>query len=120
MGSQGHLIFRVEGEVNGEVSLRWSEMNHFGEVHHETRDDSVGTEMHQAQQFAKELEGQVAEIGAREQQAVEELKKMKEDMDGTMARLEVEVTELKKKEALAKKTTIDEYKSSIGQLLGGY
>ncbi|GFY89822.1 hypothetical protein Acr_07g0000190 [Actinidia rufa] len=37
MGSQGHLTLKVEGEVNGEVSPLWGEMNHFGEGHHEVR-----------------------------------------------------------------------------------
>ncbi|GFZ09274.1 hypothetical protein Acr_20g0010820 [Actinidia rufa] len=60
----------------------------------------------------QELEGQVAKIGAREQQVVEELKKMKEGQDATVARLEAEVTEMKKKKSLAKKSAIEEYKSS--------
>ncbi|GFZ06617.1 hypothetical protein Acr_18g0007870 [Actinidia rufa] len=55
--------------------------------------------------------GQVVEIGAQEQQAVEELRKMKEDRDANMAMLEVEVAEIKKKEALAKKSAIELYKS---------
>ncbi|GFS34940.1 hypothetical protein Acr_00g0036860 [Actinidia rufa] len=47
-----------------------------------------------------------------EQQAAEELKKMREDQDATVEGLEKEVAYLKKKEVLAKKFAIQEYKSS--------
>ena len=46
-------------------------------------------------------------LGAREQQAIEELRKTK-DQDATMERLEKEVVELKEKELLAKKSAIEE------------
>ncbi|GFY85266.1 hypothetical protein Acr_04g0000040 [Actinidia rufa] len=59
-----------------------------------------------------ELEGQVADIGAREQKAIKELKRMKEDRDATIQKLEEENTELKVKEVLTKKSIIEEYKSS--------
>ncbi|GFY90893.1 hypothetical protein Acr_07g0010890 [Actinidia rufa] len=45
-------------------------------------------------------------------EAVDGLEKMKEDCDVTVARLEVEVAELKKNEALAKKRAIEEFKFS--------
>ncbi|GFZ14144.1 hypothetical protein Acr_24g0003340 [Actinidia rufa] len=44
--------------------------------------------------------------------AIEDLRKMKEDRDATVERLEKEFAELQKKEVLAKKSTIKEYKSS--------
>ncbi|GFS33728.1 hypothetical protein Acr_00g0030250 [Actinidia rufa] len=44
--------------------------------------------------------------------AVEELRRMKEDQDATVESLEKGVAELKKKEALAKKSAIEEYKPS--------
>ncbi|GFZ17082.1 hypothetical protein Acr_26g0003520 [Actinidia rufa] len=49
--------------------------------------NSVGSEIDRAQQLAKELEGKMAKIEAWEQQVIEELSKMKEDRDATMARL---------------------------------
>ncbi|GFZ06652.1 hypothetical protein Acr_18g0008220 [Actinidia rufa] len=45
-------------------------------------------------------------------QAIDELKKMKEDRDVIVERLEKEITELKKKEVLAKESAIKEYKTS--------
>ncbi|GFY94104.1 hypothetical protein Acr_09g0005500 [Actinidia rufa] len=59
----------------------------------------------------KELEGKVAELRTREQHAIKELRRMKEDRDAAVERLEKEVAELKYKEALAKKSAIEEYKS---------
>ena len=64
-----------------------------------------------AQQHATKLEGQEAELGAWEQKAIEELKKMKEDRDATVEKLEKDIVELKEKEVLAKKSSIEEYKS---------
>ena len=61
--------------------------------------------MNRAQNLAVDLEKQLAELGVREQQAIDELQKTKEDRDATVARLEKEMVELKKK-------AIDEYKSS--------
>ncbi|GFZ20830.1 hypothetical protein Acr_28g0015350 [Actinidia rufa] len=45
-------------------------------------------------------------------QVVDELKKIKENRDATVERLEKEMAELKKNEALAKKLAIEEHKSS--------
>ena len=61
--------------------------------------------MNRAQNLAADLEKQLAELGVREQQAIDELQKTKEDRDATMVRIEKEMVELKKK-------AIDEYKSS--------
>ena len=57
-----------------------------------------------AQQYTIELEGLVAELSDREQKATKELYNMKEEWDATIARLEAEMTELKKK-------VIDEFKA---------
>ncbi|GFS32961.1 hypothetical protein Acr_00g0025600 [Actinidia rufa] len=46
------------------------------------------------------------------QHAIGELKRMKEDSDATMARLESEIAELKKQSVLTKESVIEEYKSS--------
>ncbi|XP_057464218.1 uncharacterized protein LOC130753999 [Actinidia eriantha] len=73
---------------------------------------SVGREMASVQKLTTELERQAAERRAREQQAVEELKKTKEDHNATVARFEKEVADLKDKSVLAKKSAIEEYKSS--------
>ncbi|GFS34951.1 hypothetical protein Acr_00g0036950 [Actinidia rufa] len=81
----------------------------------QSRANSFGTEMYWAQQLAKELEEQLADIGAREQRVIEEMKKMKEDRDATVERLEAELTELKKKEALTKKSAIEGYMSSTSK-----
>ena len=69
------------------------------------RATSLEGEMTRAQKLATELEGQLAEFRVREQQALDELKKTKEDRDATMGRLEKQV-------ALAKKIAIEEFKSS--------
>ncbi|GFY89061.1 hypothetical protein Acr_06g0010010 [Actinidia rufa] len=45
-------------------------------------------------------------------QAIEKLRKMKEDQDATVERLKKEIAELQKKEVLVKKSAIQEYKSS--------
>ncbi|GFZ05347.1 hypothetical protein Acr_17g0009190 [Actinidia rufa] len=74
--------------------------------------DSIRTKMVCAQQRATELEGQVADLGAQEQKAIEELKKMREDRDATIQKLKKENAELKAKEILAKNSAIEEYKSS--------
>ena len=60
--------------------------------------------MNRAQNLAVDLEKQLAELGVREQQAIDELQKTKEDRDATVARLEKEMVELKKK-------AIEEHKS---------
>ncbi|GFZ00196.1 hypothetical protein Acr_13g0015950 [Actinidia rufa] len=60
------------------------------------------------------LEKQVAELGIREQQATDELeklRKLKKEQDANVEGLEKEIVELKKKEVLDKKFTIQEYKS---------
>ena len=54
----------------------------------------------------------MVDLWAQEQKATEELQKMKEDRDATVAKLEEEIAELKAKEVLAKKSSIKEYKSS--------
>ena len=74
--------------------------------------ESVGTEMIRAQNCTIELERQLVELGNREQKATEELKKMKEERDATVAWLaKLEVAELKRNEALAKKSSIEKFKS---------
>ncbi|GFY95655.1 hypothetical protein Acr_10g0010400 [Actinidia rufa] len=54
-------------------------------------------------ELAIELEGKLAELEAQEQHTVTELKRMTEDRNATMERLEKKVDELKEKEALTKK-----------------
>ncbi|PSS21385.1 Outer dense fiber protein [Actinidia chinensis var. chinensis] len=73
---------------------------------------SVGSEMSHAQWLATKLEGQVAELGTQEQQATEELRRMREDRNTTVERLEKEVAELKERETLAKESAVQGYKSS--------
>ena len=50
----------------------------------------------------------MAKLGAREQQVVEELRKVKKDQDAIIERLKTEVAELKEKSVLAKKSAIEE------------
>ena len=54
----------------------------------------------------------MAELRVREQQAIKELQKMKEDRDTASQRLKKEIAELKTREVLAKKSAIEEYKTS--------
>ena len=68
--------------------------------------------MTHAQKLTLNLERQLAKLRISEQHVIDELKKMKEDRDATMARLEAEVAELKKSETLVKKKAIKEFKSS--------
>ena len=56
------------------------------------------------QNLAVDLEKQLAELRVQGQQIIDELQKTKEDWDVTVARLEKEMAELKKK-------AIEEYKS---------
>ena len=65
-------------------------------------------QMVRAQNRTIELDGLLAEFGEQEKKTNAELNKKNEDV----ARLEAEVTELRKKEALAKKKAIEEFKSS--------
>ncbi|GFS41990.1 hypothetical protein Acr_00g0077500 [Actinidia rufa] len=69
---------------------------------------SAEMEMAQAQNRTIELEGLLAEFGEREQKATEEFKEKTE----AVARLEAEVVELKKNEALSKRKATEEFKSS--------
>ncbi|GFY90807.1 hypothetical protein Acr_07g0010040 [Actinidia rufa] len=64
------------------------------------------------EKLASDLERQLADVRIREHQAVDELKNMKEDRATTVVRLEAEVSELKKGEALDEKKAIEEFKSS--------
>ena len=73
---------------------------------------SIRDEMVWDQNVAKDLEGRVAELEAKKQHVVEELKRMKEDHDATLERHEKEMAELKEKKTLAKTSAIEEYKSS--------
>ncbi|GFY92755.1 hypothetical protein Acr_08g0011510 [Actinidia rufa] len=57
------------------------------------------------------VEGGGDDLVVLEQQDLEDHRKMKEDQDATVERLEKEVAKLKKKEVLAKKLAIHEYKS---------
>ena len=58
------------------------------------------------------MEKQATEFGIRGQQATDELRKLREEWDVTVEGLKKEVLGLKKKEFLAKKSDIQEYKSS--------
>ena len=61
-----------------------------------------------AQNWTIELEGLLADFSEWDQKALKELK----EKSKTVERLEAEVAELKKREALAKKKAIEEFKSS--------
>ncbi|GFS39317.1 hypothetical protein Acr_00g0062260 [Actinidia rufa] len=67
---------------------------------------------HARKQVAEELERQVANLKAQEQHTIDELKRMKQDHDATMAKLEKEMAELKKEFVLAKWSAVEEFKSS--------
>ena len=71
--------------------------------------------MTQAQQFASDLEGQVAELKVQNQQATKELAKANDERDATtdkLAKLEVLVAELRDRETRSKKLAVQEFKSS--------
>ncbi|GFZ14659.1 hypothetical protein Acr_24g0008490 [Actinidia rufa] len=72
------------------------------------RVESAEMEMVQAQNQTIELKGLLAEFGEQEQKATEEHK----ENTVVVARLEAEVVELKKNEALTKRKVIEEFKSS--------
>ncbi|GFS33944.1 hypothetical protein Acr_00g0031400 [Actinidia rufa] len=63
-----------------------------------------------AVKVAKELEGRVAKLEAKKQHATKELRRLKE-RDADLERHEKEMAELREKEALAKTSTIEEFKS---------
>ncbi|PSS08050.1 Transporter MCH1 [Actinidia chinensis var. chinensis] len=81
-----------------------------GKMTQQAQAKSVEMEMVQAQQRTTELEKKVVKFGRNE--VVDELRKLREERDATVDGLEKEVAELKKKEVLAKKSAIQEYKSS--------
>lgn len=64
--------------------------------------------------MATELEGQLAEVRVREQQAIDELTKTKDDWDATIDRLgksEILVAELRQRVAHSKKLAVEDFKS---------
>ncbi|GFZ05248.1 hypothetical protein Acr_17g0008200 [Actinidia rufa] len=70
------------------------------------------TSLPQRRNVVKDLEGRVAELEAEKQHTTEELKRMKEDHDVALERLEKEMAKLRENEALAKMSAVEEYKSS--------
>ena len=68
-----------------------------------------------AQQLATELEGQLTEACVQEQQAIDELTKIKDDRDATadmLAKSKIFVVDLRQNVAHSKKLAMDEFKSS--------
>ncbi|GFS31526.1 hypothetical protein Acr_00g0017870 [Actinidia rufa] len=81
----------------------------------EGRVASMETEVARLQKFAADLERQLAESHAREQQANDELAKMKSDRDSLADKLErsgMLVNELREALDKAKKSAVEEFKSS--------
>ncbi|GFY95598.1 hypothetical protein Acr_10g0009830 [Actinidia rufa] len=77
------------------------------------------------QNVAKDLEGRVAELEAKKQYSTEELRRVKEECDANLERLQKEVAELKEREALAKTLAVESTNPLMtsrrlwnGQLLG--
>ena len=56
----------------------------------------------------------MAKIGVREQQATEDLQKVKDEWDATINKLEKEISKLKNREVVTRKSDIEEYKSFNG------
>ena len=62
--------------------------------------------------MAKELEGWVTELRAEKQHVIKELRRMKEERDANLEKLQKEVAELKENEPLTKESAVEEYKPS--------
>ena len=59
--------------------------------------------MVQDQNVAKKLKGWVVELEAKKQHTIEELRRVKEELNVDLERLRKELAELKEREAVAKK-----------------
>ena len=70
--------------------------------------ESIRDEMIWAQNAVKELEDRVVELEIEKQHIAEELRKVKEERDADLERLQKEVADLKEREALAKTSAIEE------------
>ena len=71
--------------------------------------------MARAQEYAGNLEGQLAELKVQNQQVAVDLAKAKDERDASvdkLMKLKAKVTELWRNEALAKRKVIEEFKAS--------